>query len=253
MKIDTKLTSGIIDTINLGGSSSDDPLSFLNLFVNADFVVKFVIILLVLASFWSWTIIFEKMLKIKRLKRKANAFEKRFWSGKSIDELFEQSSKSPRDPMSKLFVIAMREWKRSVGKNLRSDDSIRVGLQQRIEKMMSLTISKEMESVEKYMSFLASTGAVAPFVGLFGTVWGIMNSFKMIGIAKAASLSVVAPGISEALFATALGLVAAIPAVLAYNKLSNDLNRYASRLEFFASELAGILSRQLEDFAVKSR
>ena len=141
----------------------------------------------------------------------------------------------------------MQEWRRSVVKGQSSSSNLRGVLEQRIDRVMQITVAREMERVERYMTFLASTGATAPFIGLFGTVWGIMNSFQAIALTKNTSLAVVAPGIAEALFATALGLLAAIPAVIAFNKLSKDLDRYASRLETFASEFSAILSRQMED------
>jgi biopolymer transport protein TolQ len=149
--------------------------------------------------------------------------------------------------MASIFVAAMREWRRSASKGLLISDQLRASLQQRIERVMQITLGREMEQAERQMVFLASVGAAAPFVGLFGTVWGIMNSFASIAASKNTSLAVVAPGIAEALFATALGLVAAIPAVLAFNKLSNDLGRYALKLETFAGEFGAILSRQLEE------
>jgi biopolymer transport protein TolQ len=151
--------------------------------------------------------------------------------------------------MSAVFSAAMREWRRSAARTGTNLASTRASLQQRIDRVMDVTVGREMERLEKYMSFLASVGSTAPFVGLFGTVWGIMNSFSSIAAEKNTSLAVVAPGIAEALFATALGLVAAIPAVLAYNKLSNDLARYASRLDAFAGEFGAILSRQLDERA----
>ena len=146
-----------------------------------------------------------------------------------------------------LFAAAMREWRRSTAKGLTATESMRAALQQRIERVMSTTLSREIERLDRHMIFLASVGSTAPFVGLFGTVWGIMNSFQSIAVSKNTSLAVVAPGIAEALFATAIGLVAAIPAVIAYNKISGDINRYAGRLEAFINDFAAILSRQLQE------
>jgi biopolymer transport protein TolQ len=186
-------------------------------------------------------------MRLKRLNGRAGHFEESFWSGGSLEELFDRISNRPTDPMASIFVAAMREWRRSASKGLLVSDQLRAGLQQRIDRVMQITLGREMEQVERQMVFLASVGAAAPFVGLFGTVWGIMNSFASIAASKNTSLAVVAPGIAEALFATALGLVAAIPAVLAYNKLSNDLGRYALKLDTFAGEFGAILSRQLEE------
>ena len=216
------------------------------LFWNADWVVKCVMLLLLAASIWSWTIIFEKVFNLRRLNALADRFEGTFWSGAAVDDLYDRISSQPPDPMSAVFVAAMREWRRFAAK--RGGETEPPGeLGERVERIMQLTANRELERVERYLTFLASTGSTAPFVGLFGTVWGIMNSFGAIGATKNTSLAVVAPGIAEALFATALGLLAAIPAVLAYNKLSRDLDRYAARINGFAGEFMAILSRQLED------
>ena len=247
------MTMPAITQTTLAGSAPTD-FSWIGLFMHADIVVKIVMFMLIMASVWSWAIIFDKLIKLKKLRAQADAFEKRFWSGKSLEELFEQSqAQAEQDPMSKVFVTAMHEWRRAISKKLISENNQQISLQKRIEKLVELTIQKEMEHIERFTSFLASTGATAPFVGLFGTVWGIMNSFKMIGQTQATSLSVVAPGIAEALFATAIGLVAAIPAVLAYNKISNDIGRYASRLEFFSAELMSLLSRQLDEYSTHTK
>ena len=236
-----------VDPTQLAGSLPPADLSLLGLFMQADIVVKVVMLILLFASFWSWAIIFEKAMRLKRLNGRAGQFEESFWSGGSLEELFDRISNRPTDPMASIFVAAMREWRRSASKGLLVSDQLRAGLQQRIDRVMQITLGREMEQVERQMVFLASVGASAPFVGLFGTVWAIMNSFASIAASKNTSLAVVAPGIAEALFATALGLVAAIPAVLAYNKLSNDLGRYALKLDTFAGEFGAILSRQLEE------
>jgi biopolymer transport protein TolQ len=236
-----------VDPTQLAGSLPPADLSLLGLFMQADIVVKLVMLVLLFASFWSWAIIFEKAMRLRRLNGRAGQFEESFWSGGSLEELFDRISNRPTDPMASIFVAAMREWRRSASKGLLVSDQLRAGLQQRIDRVMQITLGREMEQVERQMVFLASVGAAAPFVGLFGTVWGIMNSFASIAASKNTSLAVVAPGIAEALFATALGLVAAIPAVLAYNKLSNDLGRYALKLDTFAGEFGAILSRQLEE------
>jgi biopolymer transport protein TolQ len=181
------------------------------------------------------------------VRAQARQFEESFWSGGSLEELFDRLNARPEDPMAAIFVAAMKEWRRSMAKGLAVSETLRAGLKERIERVMDITLGREMEIIEMRMVYLASVGSAAPFVGLFGTVWGIMNSFASIAATKNTSLAVVAPGIAEALFATALGLVAAIPAVLAYNKLSGDIGRYGARLQAFAGEFGAIMSRQLEE------
>jgi biopolymer transport protein TolQ len=235
-----------LQTTALAGTVSPS-FSIFDLFLQSDSIVKLVLFMLLLASFWSWAIIFDKALRIRRLKQAAASFEETFWSGGSLDDLYDRVGQRPVDPMSAVFAAAMREWRRSASKGLLGTPGMRLSLQQRIERVMNVTVGREMDRVERFMSFLATVGSTAPFVGLFGTVWGIMDSFQSIAASKNTSLAVVAPGIAEALFATALGLVAAIPAVVAYNKLSTDFGRYAGRLEAFATEFSAILSRQLDE------
>ena len=237
----------IVEAAALGGSVADLDFSILALFLRADVVVKAVIVLLFFASIWCWAIIFEKVLGLRRLNARASDFESAFWSGSSLDELYDRIGARPGDPMSAVFVTAMQEWRRSLAKGLTQNESTRASLQERIERVMQIATVRELDRAERNMTFLASTGATAPFIGLFGTVWGIMNSFQSIALSKNTSLVVVAPGIAEALFATALGLLAAIPAVVAYNKLSKDLTRYAERLDSFSGEFSAILSRQMEE------
>ena len=241
------MENAAIDAANLAGSAPPADLTIVGLFMQADVVVKIVILILVLASFWTWAIIFDKVIRIRRLTNQADKFEESFWSGGSLEELFDRISNRPPDPMSAIFVAAMREWRRSAAKGLLGTDQLRTNLQDRIERVMDITFGRELEQLERHLVYLASVGSSAPFIGLFGTVWGIMNSFASIAAAKNTTLAVVAPGIAEALFATALGLVAAIPAVLAYNKLSGDISRYGHRLEAFSGEFGAILSRQLEE------
>ncbi|MFT7570592.1 MAG: biopolymer transport protein TolQ [Paracoccaceae bacterium] len=241
------MENSAVQSAALAGSVVHD-MSIWGLFMQADFIVKAVMIGLVLASFWCWAIIFEKIMRMRRLRRQASQFEESFWSGGSLDDLFDRIGSRPVDPMSAVFSSAMREWRRSTSRGGKDGDPHH-SLSERIDRVMQITLNRELEQLERYMTFLASVGSTAPFVGLFGTVWGIMNSFAAIAISKNTSLAVVAPGIAEALFATALGLVAAIPAVVAYNKLSTDINRYAGRLEAFAGEFGTILSRQSEDEA----
>src|SRR4051812_30012815 len=238
--MDTAVTA---TNLTLGGGGG---LSAWALFLQADMVVKFIMGLLAFASIWSWAIIFDKSLRMRSLFRQAEQFEEKFWSGGSLEDLFERIGQRPKDPMSSIFVAAMREWRRSSGKGGIPSAAAGPGLAERIDRVMKISLEREMDILNRRMIFLASTGSVSPFLGLFGTVWGIMSTFTAIGAASDTSLATVAPGIAEALFATALGLVAAIPAVVAFNKISSDLSRYALRLENFAGEFGAILSRQLD-------
>jgi len=216
------------------------------LFMRADFVVKSVLLLLIFASFWSWVLIIDKSVALGTLKRKAKRFEKTFWSGRSLDELYAQHAQRTDQPFTAVFVAALREWKRSFEGGVPRDALI-PGVKERVEKAMSVSIHREIEKIERGLGYLATVGSTAPFVGLFGTVWGIMNSFQAIAQRQDTTLAVVAPGIAEALFATALGLLAAIPAVIAYNRFVNEVGRYENRLEAFADEFAAFLSRQLDE------
>lgn len=233
-----------IETVNLGGTSHD--LSMWGLFIMADPIVKAVMIMLALASVWTWAIIFQKRGTLARLNRRATRFEDTFWSGEALDKIYDRVKNSKQDPLLTTFSAGMDEWQAGVSDGMPSNASLQASLRQRVERAMSVTINREMNRLEKGMTFLASVGSTAPFIGLFGTVWGIMNSFSSIAATNNTSLAVVAPGIAEALFATALGLVAAIPAVVAYNVLSTGLNRYADRLEAFTDEFSAILSRHLD-------
>jgi biopolymer transport protein TolQ len=217
--------------------------SLLPLFFQAHIVVKIVIIGLLLASVWSWAIIVDKTFLYRRVRRQMDRFEKAFWSGQSLEELYRTLGGNAPTAMASVFIAAMREWKRS----FQSGASAPIGLQMRIEKVLDVTISRETEHLERRLLFLATVGSSAPFIGLFGTVWGIMTSFQAIANSKNTALAVVAPGIAEALLATALGLLAAIPAVIAYNKLSSDAGRISQRLEGFADEFSAILSRQIDE------
>jgi biopolymer transport protein TolQ len=234
-----------VDASNLAAAGGD--LSIITLFMQADIVVKLVMLILLAASIWVWAVVFEKSFSVRRANREADAFEDRFWSGGSLDDLYDREGVKPTHPMAAVFAAAMAEWRRTT--RVAGADVSRSGVRDRIERAMGVTIQREMDRLERWMVFLASVGSTAPFVGLFGTVWGIMHSFSAIAAMHNTNLSVVAPGIAEALFATAIGLVAAIPAVLAYNKISNDLTRYAARLEGFGTEFGAILSRQSEERA----
>ena len=227
--------------------------SMWDLLWSADTVTKVVLIGLVLASVWSWAIIFEKFGVLRQLKQKTAKFEEKFWSGGSLDRLYDSLGSNPNEPMANMFVAAMKEWKRTNILKSKTDRGLRgVSLQQRIEKAMMVSMDKDLDSLETRLGFLASTGSVAPLVGLFGTVWGIINSFNAIAVTQSNSLSAMAPGIAEALFTTAFGLIAAIPAVVAYNKISSDLDRYAKKLEAFMSEFSTILSREIDDTAIRA-
>lgn len=240
------MTTENITATPVGESAVCTTLSMWDMFWHADWIVQLVMLLLLAASFWCWTLIFAKSMKLSKLRRQADAFEDMFWSGGTLDALYERVGSKPTEPLASVFAAAMREWKRAASVASSPSQEKRISLQQRIERVMQATLSREVEGLEQNMGFLASVGSTAPFVGLFGTVWGIMNSFQNIAASQSTNLAVVAPGIAEALLATALGLIAAIPAVLAYNRLSGDINRYANRLEVFTQEFTAIVSRQLE-------
>jgi biopolymer transport protein TolQ len=218
-------------------------ISLVTLFLQAHIVVKVVIVGLLLASVWSWAIIVDKTLLYGRVRRQMDRFEKVFWSGQSLEDLYRSLTGRTPTAMASVFVAAMREWKRSFEAGARSP----IGLQTRIDKVLDVTIGRETERLERRLLFLATVGSAAPFIGLFGTVWGIMSSFQAIAASKNTALAIVAPGIAEALLATALGLLAAIPAVIAYNKLSSEAGKIGQRLEGFADEFAAILSRQVDE------
>ena len=218
-------------------------LSVWHLFAQAGWVVKLVMIGLLAASIWTWAIVVDKLVAYARMRSALNRFEQVFWSGQSLEELYKTLSERKTSGMGSIFVAAMREWKKSFEKGAKSP----LGLQTRIDKAMDLALTREMERLEGRLGFLATIGSAAPFIGLFGTVVGIMTSFQAIAGSKSTNLAVVAPGIAEALLATAIGLLAAIPAVIAYNKLSSDAGKIAVRMEGFADEFSAILSRQIDE------
>ena len=215
------------------------------MFWGASFVVKLVMIGLLAASVWCWAIIINKTLLFRRTRAAMDEFETVFWSGSSLEDLYHSLSARPTLATASLFVAAMREWKRS----FQNAHASFVGLQSRIEKVLDVSIAREVEKLESNLLVLATVASAGPFVGLFGTVWGIMTSFRSIAASKNTSLAVVAPGIAEALFATAIGLFAAIPALIAYNKLSGDVAKTQARMESFADEFSAILSRQIDQHA----
>ncbi len=227
-------------------SAENVDFSMFALFMSADFVVKSVIVILVLASIYCWSIIISKLLRLRQLKQMEKEFEEIFWSGNSFEDIYETLNFNQLDPKSKIFCAAISEWKKSKTTSKKESDHNIASLKDRMQRSMIVTFNKESEVIEKNLTFLATSGSTAPFIGLFGTVWGIMNSFKSIAVAQNTNLSVVAPGIAEALFATALGLFVAIPAVVAYNKISSDLSKYFVSLETFMDEFTTIFFRQLE-------
>jgi len=216
--------------------------SFWALFARATLVVKLVMIMLIAASFWAWAIIVQNIILYRKTRTEAAMFDRAFWSGEPLDELYDQIGATPTGGAEKVFVAGMTEWRRSH----REDGGLIAGAAARIDRSMDVAIAKESETLTSGHSFLATVGSTAPFVGLFGTVWGIMNAFIEIAAQQNTNLAVVAPGIAEALLATGLGLLAAIPAVVFYNKLSADSDRILSGYEAFADEFSTILSRQLD-------
>jgi biopolymer transport protein TolQ len=233
----------VLQSTPLGPAEAVGDFSFLSLFLRADWIVKSVMLILILASIWSWAIAVDKFITFVTLKRRATDFEETFWSGRTLDELSQGLAKDARDPMARVFAAAMREWDASKS-GARSEMAL-ASTHERIDRVMNLVVNRELSKAERGMSVLATIGSASVFIGLFGTVWGIMNAFRAIAATQNTNLSVVAPGIAEALFATALGLIAAIPAVIFYNWFSNDLDKYAARLEGYADELSAILSRKL--------
>jgi len=232
----------IIETTEVG---TQIDFSFWGMFSQADWVVQLVMILLMAASIWSWAIIVSKFRLMHKIKKGTDAFEETFWSGNSLEDILGKIGRTPENPLAKVFVAAMNEWQKSMSAKGSVQD--RMSIQERLHKVMRVTLNREMAAIEKHTSYLASVGSVSPFIGLFGTVWGIMNAFQSIALTSNTSLAVVAPGIAEALLATAMGLGAAIPAVIFYNRIVNEINRFAGRLEGFTDEFSAFLSRQLDE------
>lgn len=242
----TVILDRTVDAATLGGNAVMHDMTMWGLFLQADMVVKIVMLMLLFASVWAWAIIFNKRMMLSKLNRRADRFEDAFWSGEPLDKLYARVRKSPEDPMLATFIAGMDEWQAGISAGIPSSEVVQASLKQRVERAMVVAMNREIQTVERGMTFLASVGSTAPFIGLFGTVWGIMNSFTAIAHSNNTSLAVVAPGIAEALFATAIGLVAAIPAVLAFNVFSTAINRYAERLDGFLSEFLTIVSRHLD-------
>jgi biopolymer transport protein TolQ len=221
-------------------------LSMLHLFLKAGPIVKVVMLILAAASVWSWAVAIDKFLQFGDLKSRAKAFERTFWSGQSLEELDASITDRPRDALARVFAAGAREWR-----DIRRAGGVSAAqahlVQERCDRLMQAQISRETARASKGLGVLATIGSGAPFVGLFGTVWGIMSAFTSIAATRETSLAVVAPGIAEALFATAMGLAAAIPSVVFYNKFSSDLDQFSDRLETFADEVAARLSRRLAE------
>ena len=220
-----------ISTQAVGLASSAD-FSLINLFLKADIIVKSVIVLLILSSIYSWAVIFEKLKLFKKINNSSDQFEEKFWKSKSAETFYNNLPSTTNDPMAEVFKSSMQMVMKSRSKS---------NLSERLVGVLEANIEKQMTNVDKNYTFLATVGSTAPFIGLFGTVWGIMNSFQSIAISRNTSLAIVAPGIAEALFATALGLLAAIPAVIAYNKFSNDSKKYSQKLENFSKRFISII------------
>ncbi len=216
--------------------------SLLALFLRASFIVKIVMLVLIAASFWSWSIIVQKLMDLRRARAEAAAFDAAFWSGDPLEDIYERMDPDPAGASERIFSAGMTEWRRSH----RKDGALIAGAQARIDRAMQVAVGREAESLGRGLTFLATVGSIAPFVGLFGTVWGIKNAFEDIAMQQSTNLAVVAPGIAEALLATALGLLAAIPAVIFYNKLNQDTEAVVSGYDSFSDEFSMILSRQLD-------
>lgn len=232
-------------TSNIPSSMASD--SVFSYFWNAGFLIKIVMLSLLIASIWSWTIIISKYLKLKKLSVDAEYFEESFWSGTPLEKLYNELKSAVYDPMSNVFCAAMAEWTNFAGKYKNSDSGASKILEKRVGRAMQIAMRKEIEELEKGMAFLSSLGTNGVIIGLFGTVVGILNGFKVIALQQSASLAAVAPVISEALFTTAMGIIAAIPAALAYNKLSDSINKYVNRMETFSEEFEAIISRQFDE------
>ena len=217
--------------VGLGGSTD---FSLWKLFIRADLIVKAVILILIAASIFSWALIFEKYRLFKKIEKSTNNFEEKFWKSRSAESFYNSLTNREKDPLANIFQSAMTELIKTKSKSSAVQSN-------RVSRVLEISAYKEIKLIEKHFTFLATVGSTAPFIGLFGTVWGIMNSFQSIAISRNTSLAIVAPGIAEALFATALGLLAAIPAVIAYNKFNNDSKKYSARIENFSKRFISII------------
>ena len=217
--------------VELGGTTD---FSLLQLFLRADFIVKSVIIILIAASVYSWALIFEKYKLFKKIDKSTTSFEEKFWKSRSAESFYNTLTNKDKDPIATIFQSAMVELIKTKSKSTSVQSA-------RVNRVLEISADKEIKLIERHFTFLATVGSTAPFIGLFGTVWGIMNSFQSIAISRNTSLAIVAPGIAEALFATALGLLAAVPAVIAYNKFNSDSKRYSGRIENFSKRFLSII------------
>lgn len=231
------------DVAALSLADATEGAGFWALVWQADIIVQLVMLLLLFASLWTWAVVVDKGIRLRRLKTLSQTFERAFWSGAPLDDLYERLGKRPNHPMAMMFAAAIEEWREIPNSG---EVTGRGRLLDRVSQVMDLTIDREIVRLERHLGSLATIGSTAPFIGLFGTVWGIMNSFQSIALTKNTTLAVVAPGIAEALLATAMGLLAAVPAVVAYNRLSGDLDRFSNRLGSFAEEFNLVLSRELD-------
>lgn len=236
--------------------NTNTTFSLIYLFTDSDWLTRVMSVALILASVWSWAIIIEKLISLKKIRETTRVFEEKFWSGGSLDDLYMEYKDKALNPMSKVFVAAMKEWKKSSkliplnssGKSIDAKSINKISnVQQRMERIMQVSLEREIDLLERRVSFLGTAGTVAPFLGLFGTVWGVMSAFSSIGENHNTSLAVIAPGIAIALATTALGLIVAIPAVVGFNKISNEINSYSLKVENFSSEFATIISRQVDE------
>lgn len=234
-----------MQTAAAAASAASHDLSVLGLFQQADLFVKFIMLLLLLMSVITWAVLISKYKVFRELRNRARNFEDAFWGNQGLEELYKDMTPEQTDhPMAMLYVTGLNEWKHAKDQEDEAHEEFQVGLTDRIRQLLTAKMTRSLEKLESLLPLLATIGSTAPFIGLLGTVWGIMNSFQSIGATKNTSLAVVAPGIAEALLATALGLFAAIPAVVAYNKLATELGRYAGRLEAFVTEFVAILERK---------
>lgn len=249
---DTKITavgSGDVAAISgqaAGSGGADVDMSALGMFLNADLVVQLIVVLLFLGSFWSWIIIINKYVGLNRIEARSDKFETSFWKSKDLDAWYEKIKAKANDPLARVFMAGMQEWTASRAENKTPSREERGAIRERVGQAMQVARNREVDLMENGLGFLATVGSTAPFIGLLGTVLGIMNSFQSIANEKSTNLVVVAPGIAEALFATAIGLFAAIPAVMAYNKFNNDIGRLTGTFEDFSTEFDTLLSRQFD-------
>lgn len=240
------MSDKVMKTHEIMQKTASADLSIIGLIAQADMVVKLVMLLLVIASIWSWAVIFDKTIIFNKVKRRTDRFEKQFWSGQVLHQLYDKLKSSADHPLAFVFVSAMHEWNKFQDASAKAKDAMANGVRERLYQTMLVAGNREIAKLEKQLPFLATVGASATFIGLFGTVWGIVTSFQSIAASKSTTLVVVAPGIAEALLATGLGLIVAVPASVFYNILSHKLNHLAARIEDFSCELSVLLSHEID-------